>query len=152
YVATGFGTVVALDARNGRKLWEKTLGPPLRASPTAAAQRVFTMTKGGKVFCLSGSDGTELWNFTGLPERASILANASPAVDGNTVVVPYPTGDLVALSASGGEPLWQESLARSSVTASLGAMSDAARPVLYDDVVYAIGHGGRMVATAVKTG
>jgi outer membrane protein assembly factor BamB len=152
YAATGFGTVVALDAGTGKKVWEKTLGPPLRASPTAVAQRVFAITKEGQVFCLSGSDGTELWNFTGLPERASILANASPAVDGDTVVVPYPTGDLVALRATNGQPMWQESLARSAAGSSLGAMSDVARPVLYGGVVYAVGHSGRMIATAQKTG
>lgn len=152
YAATGFGTVVALDARSGRKLWEKALGPPLRASPTAAAERVFAVTKEGQVYCLSGSDGTELWNFAGLSERASILANASPAVEGETVVVPYPTGDVVALRASNGQPMWQESLARSVGGSSLGAMSDAARPVLYGGVMYAVGHGGRMVATTQKTG
>ena len=100
--------MVAFEAKSGKKLWEKTLGAPLRASPTAAAERVFVVTKEGQVFCLSGSDGTELWNFRGLPERASILVNASPAVDGDTVVVPYPTGDLVALRASNGQPMWQE--------------------------------------------
>ncbi len=106
YAATGFGYVVAFDARGGKKLWEKNLGSPLRASPTAVAERVFAVTKEGQVFCLSGSDGTELWKFKGLPERASILVNTSPAVDGDTVVVPYPTGDLVALRASSGQPVW----------------------------------------------
>jgi outer membrane protein assembly factor BamB len=152
YAATGFGTVVAFDAGSGKKLWEKKLGPPLRTSPTAVAQRVFAVTKEGQVFCLSGSDGTELWSFTGLPERASILVNASPAVDGDTVVVPYPTGDLVALDTSGGRPLWQESLARAAGASSLGAMSDVARPVIHGGVVYAVGHGGRLIATAQKTG
>jgi outer membrane protein assembly factor BamB len=152
YAATGFGTVVALEAKSGRKLWEKNLGPPLRSSPTASAERVFAVTKEGQVYCLSGSDGTELWTFTGMPERASILANASPAVDKDMVVVPYPTGDLVALRASNGQPIWQESLARTASGSSLGAMSDAARPVLYGGVMYAVGHGGRMIATSQKTG
>jgi outer membrane protein assembly factor BamB len=152
YAATGFGTVVAFEAKSGKKLWEKSLGSPLRASPTATAERVFVATKEGRVFCLSGSDGTELWNFAGVGERASILVNTSPAVDGDTVVVPYPTGDLVALRASSGQPMWQESLARTRTASSLSSLSDAARPVLYDGVVYAVGHGGRMVATAQKSG
>jgi outer membrane protein assembly factor BamB len=152
YAATGFGTMVALDAKSGRKLWEKTLGPPLRASPTASAERVFAVTKEGQVYCLSGSDGTELWTFAGSGERASILASTSPAVDKDLVVVPYPTGDLVALRTSNGQPAWQESLARSVASSSLGAMSDAARPVLYGGVLYAAGHGGRMIASSAKTG
>ena len=152
YAATGFGTVVALEAGSGKKVWEKTLGPPIRVAPTAVAQRVFAITKEGQVFCLSGSDGTELWNFTGMPERASILASASPAVDGDTVVIPYPTGDLVALRASGGQAVWQETLARTAGGSAMGAMSDAGRPVIYGGVVYAAGHGGRMIATTQKSG
>ena len=152
YAATGYGTVVALEAGSGKKVWEKTLGPPIRVAPSAVAQRVFAVTKEGQVFCLSGSDGTELWNFTGMPERASILASASPAVDGDTVVIPYPTGDLVALRTSGGQPLWQETLARTAGGSAMGAMSDAGRPVIYGGVVYAAGHGGRMIATTQKAG
>ncbi len=152
YVATGFGTVLALEAKTGRKLWEKSLGPPLRAAPTASAERVLAVTKEGQVYCLSGSDGTELWTFAGTGERASILASTSPAVDKDLVVVPYPTGDVVALRVSSGQPAWQESLARSATGSSLGAMSDAGRPVLYGGVMYAAGHGGRMIATSAKTG
>ena len=152
YAATGFGNVLALEAKTGKKLWEKNLGSPVRASPTAAAQRVFVASKEGHVFCLSGSDGTELWTFRGLPERASILVNASPAVDGDTVVVPYPTGDVVALRISSGQPMWSETLARTRTASSLGAMSDAGRPVISGGVVFAVGHAGRMVATQLKTG
>lgn len=152
YAATGFGTVVALEAKTGRKLWEKSLGPPLRAAPTASAERVFVVNKEGQVFCLSGSDGTELWTFSGTGERASILATTSPAVDKDLVVVPYPTGDVVALRAASGQPAWQESLARSATGSSLGALSDAGRPVLYGGVMYAAGHGGRMIATSTKSG
>ena len=152
FAATGFGQVVAFDARGGKKLWEKGLGSPLRASPTAAGGRVFVVTKEGQVFCLSASDGTELWTFQGQSERASILVNTSPAVEGDIVVVPYPTGDVVALRTSSGQPVWSESLARTRTASSLGAMSDAARPAVASGVVYAVGHAGRMVATSLKTG
>jgi outer membrane protein assembly factor BamB len=152
YAASGFGYVVALDANNGNKLWEKYLGSPLRSSPTVAAERIFVASKEGQVFCLSGSDGTELWNFRGMPERASLLINASPAVDGDVVVVPFPTGDLVALRVADGQPLWSESLSRTRTASSMAAMSDTARPVIDGGTVFAVGHAGRMVATAQKTG
>src|SRR5499426_427294 len=41
YAGTGFGQVVALDAKSGKKLWEKSVGAPVRSSPTAAAERLF---------------------------------------------------------------------------------------------------------------
>jgi outer membrane protein assembly factor BamB len=152
FAATGFGQMVAIEARGGKKLWEKNLGSPLRASPTASNGRVFAVTKEGQLFCLSAADGTELWNFQGQSERASLLVNTSPAVEGDIVVVPYPTGDVVALRTSTGQAVWSESLSRTRTASSLGAKSDAARPAVVGGVVYAVGHAGRMIATSIKSG
>lgn len=152
YAATGFGIVYALDAQNGKKLWEKNLTSPIRSSPTAAGDRLFVVTSDGHTHALAGSDGRELWTFQGLPEKAAILSSSSPAVDGDVVVVPYPSGDLIALRASNGQQLWSESLARSRLASSLNSMTDVGRPVIDGGVVYAVGHSGRMVATNAKTG
>ena len=152
YAATGFGMVMALDPESGKKLWEKSVGSPVRASPTAAGERVFVVTMEGQTYCLSGSDGTELWTFRGTEERARILTNSSPAVDGDIAVFPYPTGDVVALQASTGRPMWTESLSRARGGSSLAAMSDTARPSIDGGMVFAVGHAGRMVATSQKSG
>jgi outer membrane protein assembly factor BamB len=152
YAATGYGQVVGLDARSGNRLWERGLDSPVRTSPTAAGERVFVVTTEGQLYCLSGSDGAELWTFRGMSSRASLLFNASPAVEGDIVVVPYPSGDVVALRIADGQPVWSESLSRTRTASSLTAMSDAARPAIDNGTVFAVGHAGRMVATVHKTG
>lgn len=152
YAATGYGWAVALDAGNGKRLWEKNLGAPIRASPTAANGKVVVVTSEGVVYALAAADGQELWSHRGLPERASILSNSSPAIDGEFVVVPYPSGDVVALRASDGQAIWTDSLARTRTASSLSSMSDAARPVIDNGTVYAVGHAGRMIATSARSG
>ena len=152
YAATGFGYVYGLDAQSGKKLWEKNVGSPIRASPTAANGKVIVVTSDGLVYALSAADGQQVWTHRGLPERSSILSNASPAIDGDVVVVPYPSGEVVALRATDGQPVWTESLARTRTASSLGAMSDAARPAIDNGTVYAVGHSGRMVATSLRSG
>ena len=152
YAATGFGNVVALDPQTGKKLWEKLLDAPVRASPTAAGDRVFVVTLDGRFYCLAGADGGELWSARGLPQQASLINNASPAVEGDIVVVPYPSGDLVALHVADGSAAWSESLSRPRTTSEITAMSDAARPAIDNGTVFAVGHAGRMVATQAGTG
>jgi outer membrane protein assembly factor BamB len=152
YAATGFGTVIALDQTSGKKLWEKSLGVPIRSSPTAAGDRVFVATVEGKFFCLNGASGEEVWSFRGLPEKTSLISNPSPAVDGDVVIAPYPTGEVVAIKISNGQPVWTESLARTRSASAIASMSDAARPAIDGGTAFAIGHGGKMVATQVKTG
>jgi outer membrane protein assembly factor BamB len=152
YAATGFGTVVALDPASGKKLWEKSLGVPVRSSPTASADKIVAVTTEGEVYCLNGADGSEAWTFRGQTEKASITFNPSPAIDGDTVVVPFSSGDLVALKLSNGQSAWSESLSRTRTASSLLAMSDAARPVVDGGVVFAVGHAGRMIAAQARTG
>ncbi|HRD75959.1 MAG TPA: PQQ-binding-like beta-propeller repeat protein [Hyphomicrobiaceae bacterium] len=152
YAATGYGNVVAIDPASGKKLWEKSLGSPVRASPTAHGGRVYILALDGVLYTLNGADGTEAWVHKGLPEKASIVSNSSPAVDGTSVVIPYPTGELVTVNATNGAQTWSESLARARVASSLTAMSDAARPAIDNGVVFAVGHAGRMVAASARTG
>ncbi|CCB66395.1 MULTISPECIES: PQQ-binding-like beta-propeller repeat protein [unclassified Hyphomicrobium] len=152
YVANGYGVVSALDPGTGKAIWTKNLDVPVRAAPTAAGDRLYVITIDGRFYCLSGIDGSELWAARGLPQSASLMTSTSPAVDGDVVVVPYPSGDIMAFKLSDGSTVWTENLARTRQTSQIASMSDVARPAIDDGVVYAIGHAGRMVATQAKSG
>jgi len=152
FAASGFGAVIALDPASGNRVWEKNIGVPIRVAPTAAHDRLFVLTVEGRLHCLSTIDGADLWVVRGLPQSASLGLNASPIVDEDIVIVPYSTGDVVALRVADGSGLWSESLSRSRTTSSIASMSDAARPAVDNGTVFAVGHGGRMVATVAKTG
>ncbi len=152
FATTGFGVVVALNASNGSVEWTRKIGVPLRSSPTAIDGKLFFVSTESKLYCLSTVDGVELWTFRGLPSNATLLNNVSPAVEGGTVVVPYPSGELVAYNIGAGKPVWVDSLSRTGGGSSLASLSDPARPVIDRGIVFAVSHSGRMIATARKTG
>ena len=71
YAVSGFGAVIALDPATGKRLWEKDIGVPIRAAPTTAGDRIFALTIEGKLYCLSTTDGTELWVVRGASTAAA---------------------------------------------------------------------------------
>ena len=152
YVATGYGTVSALDPKTGKVQWTKPQSAPIRAAPTAHGDRVFVITTEGKVVALSGADGSELWQARGLAEQASLIGSPSPAVEGDLVVAPFPSGEVVGLKLGNGEQIWSESLTRAKGSTAMGALSDAARPVIDRGMVFATAHGGRTTAVQARTG
>lgn len=152
FVVNGFGIAASIDPSSGRKLWERSIGVPVRTSPSAAQGKVFFAASDGRAFAISQADGSEQWAHRGIPERASIVTNASPAIDGDVVVFPYSSGELVAVRIASGQVAWSESLARTRVASSLTSMSDASRPAIESGMLYAVGHAGRMVATNVRSG
>lgn len=152
FVATGFGTVTALSASGGKPLWTKKLGIPIRTSPTAANGKVFVANVESQLYALSGDDGKELWTSRGLPEGAEILSNVSPALAGNTLVVSYPSGEVVAIDVVSGQQKWSDSVSGGAVGSSAAAIGDAGRPVIDGDMVFAASQSGRVIATGLKSG
>ncbi len=153
FVATGFAQVIALDAGNGSEIWRQTVGGPLRSAPTVRNGRVFVVTVDNKLHALDAVNGGSLWTHTGITEIASLLGGGSPAVDGGVVVVPYSSGELVALKVENGRLLWADSLASARRSAAVSTLSHIrGRPVIDRGRVFALSIGGLMVAIDLRTG
>jgi outer membrane protein assembly factor BamB len=153
FAATGYGTVLALDAKSGDAIWTKKLDIPIRQAPTAADGRVFIVNSESETFCLNAGDGSQLWTQKGLPENAAVLTSASPAVSGNLVYVPYPSGEITAIDVKTGQPKWTEALAKGDINNSATtAVGEAARPVVDGPTVFAMNRGGQLIATSKEKG
>ncbi len=153
FAATGFGIMVAYDARQGVELWRQTVPAPLRGAPSVAGNRVFTMTQDNQLFALSAETGDILWSVTGTVEVAGLLGTGAPAVAQDTVVVGFSSGELTALRTENGRTVWSDALSRTGRATAMAALSDIdASPVIDRGRVFAVGHGGRMAALELATG
>ena len=153
YVATGFAEVLALSTDTGEEIWRTRVSGPMRAAPTVLNGRVFVITKDNRLFALGSKEGNSLWSHTGFEEMAGLIGSASPAVDGDIVIVPYSSGEIYALRAENGRQLWEENLTAIRRADAVSALADIrGRPVINKGRVYAISHSGRMVAIDLKTG
>jgi outer membrane protein assembly factor BamB len=153
FATTGFGILVAFDAATGAEAWRASLPTPLRAAPAVDAGRVFVTSQDGQLTALNADTGEQLWQATATVEPAAILGPGAPSVALDTVVAGFPSGELFALRVENGRTAWQDQLSRTGRTTALGALSGiAASPVIDRGRVFAIGHGGRMVALELATG
>jgi outer membrane protein assembly factor BamB len=153
FAATGYGELVALDASSGAKLWTFQLSAPAQAAPTAAGGMVFVVSATNVLHAVNQADGTEVWQYPGIPESAGVLSSASPAFAGGIVVVPYSSGEVTAFNAADGKLTWADAVIRSTRTQAISGLTDvAASPVIYDGVVYATGLSGRTIAVRLADG
>jgi outer membrane protein assembly factor BamB len=82
-----------------------------------------------------------------------VFGNAPPAAAQGTVVAGFSSGELNAYRYENGRTLWQDALARTSISTAVTTLSDIdAAPVIDQGRVYAVGQGGRMVALELVTG
>ena len=153
FMVTGFGTAAAFDRGTGEVLWEARMPAPVRNPPTAAAGHVFAITTGNQAIALDQETGEVAWTYESFEETARLLSSASPAVEGGTVVVPFSSGEVVALQAENGRPLWNATVSRSSRMNAMADLNDiAGSPVLDRGAVFAISHSGQLSAIDLRTG
>jgi len=153
FIATGYAQVVAVDAATGKEIWRQSVASPAHGPPTAFSGRVFAITVDNELEVLAAADGRRLWTHNGLPEPTDLLIGASSAVQGDTVIVPYSSGELYALRVENGRAVWSDNLATSRPLGALSSLADIrGQPVIDRDRVFAISHSGILVAIDLRTG
>lgn len=116
--ADGKDTVVCLDAKSGRERWSHTYpcelvdnlheGGPA-CTPTVDADRVYTLSKEGHLFCFSATDGAIRWQLELQPLLGVTMPewgfSCSPLVVGNLLILE--AGRTVALDKLTGKEIWR---------------------------------------------
>lgn len=153
FVASGFGQVLALDAKTGADVWKANIGVPVHSAPVVDNGRVYVITQENELHALDEKNGTNLWTHNGITESASMLLSSNVAVSGEFVIAPYSSGEIYALRADNGSMAWSDMLSRTGNVTALTALNDiAGRPVIDRDMVFAVSHAGRLAAINIRSG
>jgi outer membrane protein assembly factor BamB len=142
YAAGHYGTVVRLDAANGREIWRAPAGMPLSGGVGADRQTVAVASDKGDVVALDAETGKPRWR-----ARVSSEVLAAPAVGGGLVVVRSLDNRVFAFDADDGKRRWvyQRPAASLVIRTPAGVALDA-------DTAFAAFAGGKLAAIALSNG
>jgi outer membrane protein assembly factor BamB len=153
FASSGYRTMTAMDAATGAVVWQSSVDVPIHGAPTVSGGRVYVVDVDNQIIAFDVNTGQQAWSYRGIVEPARIMLASSPAVTGDTVVAPFSSGELLALRASNGQPLWQRELSRTSRTSALSEVRDiAGRPVISRGFVYAVSHSGILGSLDARSG
>jgi outer membrane protein assembly factor BamB len=153
FAATGRGETLALEAGTGKIIWRVSIDAPARSAPTIVEGRVFVVTLDGRTIALRTDKGARLWSYQATTTATSVLGEPAPAYADGTLVCGFGSGDLVALRADSGTLTWSDSLGAARGRNSLLDLSAIrALPLIANNVVYAVGMGGLMLALDLRSG
>ncbi|MDT0575326.1 PQQ-binding-like beta-propeller repeat protein [Croceicoccus sp. F390] len=153
FATTGLGEVAALDAQTGAQIWRVQTGAPLRGSPTLSFGSVYVMTQDNRIIAFDAASGVQQWLEAGSLGQSGVFGVAAPAAGQGTVIAGYSSGELIAYRYENGRNLWADALSRTSISTSVGTLTDIdADPIIDSGRVYALGQGGRMAAYELVTG
>lgn len=152
YAATGAAEVLALNPGDGTIRWRVRLPAGARGAPAVAGGRIFVPTVENHLIGLAAEDGRRLWTYRGAPLATIPFGLPTPAVEGETVVAGFGTGELVAVRASDGRLIWAETLGGVANTSLADIVGITGLPVIDRGRVIAIGLGNTAIAVDLRSG
>jgi len=153
YVTTGFGEITALNAATGTEVWTQDLDAPANSAPTLRGDLVYVVARDSTAWALDTTSGRIRWQRSGAPSTANFAGGASPAVSGEFVVFPFPSGEVLTTYPRGGITRWSTVVSGERVGSAAGVINDiSGDPVIVGDRVYIGNFGGRTVAINLRDG
>jgi len=153
YVALSNGEVVKLQAKDGQEIWRAQIPYALRSEPTLMDGKLYLITSDNNLLALSAQTGERIWQHSGQEESIAVLGGAPATVWDQTVIAPYSSGEIFALYAKNGYPLWSDNLSGVHGRDSASMISQIrALPVIYRGMVFASSQSGNFVALDLRTG
>lgn len=153
FVTTGFGQLHALNAATGATDWIQKLDAAVTSAPTVSGNTVIVVTRNDRAVGLNISNGRIRWEVPGVGSGSGLVGGASAAVADSRVVLPFSSGQIVAVTLNDGASIWATTLTGQRNTSSFARILDVAGdPVIDAGTVYVANSSGRMMASNVGTG
>ncbi len=153
YATSGRGWIAALDAKSGKQLWRLAQGIPIRAAPRVVNGWLIAVTVDNQTLAVNAKTGRVIWTHRGISETAGFLANIAPAIVGESVVVPYSSGELIALDIATGTQRWMDMIVSERKTSALSRFTGiTALPIVHEGAVYSLHASGMLAAHIAENG
>lgn len=152
-VSTGFGEILRLNPDDGAVMWRTAVDATIRSAPTIADGRVVVVTRNDIGYGLDLETGDQEWRVQGAGLGAGLLGGSSPAVRGPVTVLPFQSGEVIAVLTRNGRRVWSAAVTggrRELVRSKINDISGD--PVIDNDLVYAANQSGRLVQLDRRSG
>ncbi len=137
FAITSHGDLVAINVKNGKKLWQQNLNEPIRASLKLRGNNLLVVTADSQLLCFDKSSGAALWQHRSVAQNSGMFGTSLPAINDNALILSFPSGDLSSLNPDNGELLWSDSLQKTDASGKTNRLFSGvdANPILDDNLL-----------------
>lgn len=153
FASTGYGEVMALSPDNGEILWRTRTTAPVRAAPTVYKNKVMIVARDNTATAYDATSGKQVWDVIGATTGAAFLGGSSAAAAGQIAVLPFASGEILAVDINTGRRGWAQVLSGGQRGAALSTINDiSSDPILHKGKVFVANQSGQLSAFDAGTG
>ena len=153
FVTSGFGRLTALDTATGSVIWSQRFDAPVSAAPTVEGDLLYVVAEDSSAWAIEADSGKVHWQLPGTPSIAGVVGGPGPAISGQIVILPFPSGEVQGVLKDSGLKLWQATVGGKRLGRASAFVPDiTGDPVIVGDTAYIGNQGGRLAAVDVRSG
>lgn len=153
YFGTSRGEVFALRKTDGKLVWKQQLSSEVLSPPVSDAGYTVIHTVDGRIHALKADTGKKAWTHDRSMPLLSLRGTSTPIIVSGIVISGADNGKLTALALENGNLLWETTIAVPRGRNEIERLVDIdAKPVVKDDVIYAVAYQGRLAAVRIDSG
>ena len=107
YIADNIGFIYAINTTNGKVLWIKNHGVPIKSKIKIFDDKIVLIDQDNKIFCLNSKDGSTIWSILAITSfiKSQKLLPLAISKTGNLITITS-SGDLFKIDMNDGKIQW----------------------------------------------
>lgn len=152
FLTTSTNKAIAVNAANGKTVWEQSLSDISRIPPRVQDDTVFYSNIDNVLEALNTKTGKRAWTYQSAQEEALLLGGANVSTTSNKIIAPFSSGEIAAFTPAG-RMLWNDQIVSSDPGNIINDIQHVYAPVVVDgNIAYVSSHAGALIAYNTTTG
>ena len=140
FVSDNIGFIYAIDLYNGKILWIKNHGVPLRSNIKIFNNKIFLINQDNRLFCLNAKDGSKIWDVRSISSfiKSQSLLSLAISKFGNVIVITS-SGNLLKVKGNNGKIYWSVNISESMLIDATDFFETSEVVIAGNEIIFSAG-------------
>ena len=137
YVADNIGFIYSIGLNNGKLVWIKNHGIPIKSNIKIYKNKIFLINQDNRILCFNTKNGSKIWDIRSVPSFIKLQNFLSSAISKQGDVIAINTsGDLLKVNANNGKIAWSLNTLESTLAHATDFFKSSEIVIIDDNIIF----------------
>ena len=137
YVADNIGFIYSIGLNNGKLVWIKNHGIPIKSNIKIYKNKIFLINQDNRILCFNTKNGSKIWDIRSVPSFIKLQNFLSSAISkqGDVIAI-NSSGDLLKVNANNGKIAWSLNTLESTLAHATDFFKSSEIVIIDDNIIF----------------
>ena len=137
YVADNIGFIYSIGLNNGKLVWIKNHGIPIKSNIKIYKNKIFLINQDNRILCFNTKNGSKIWDIRSVPSFIKLQNFLSSAISkqGDVIAI-NSSGDLLKVNANNGKIDWSLNTLESTLAHATDFFKSSDIVIINENIIF----------------